>query len=378
MIHDPSTLIEEYLPEASSGTFSIQDHALLLNLPDTGGQLRLGQAQLSQLARHCRASVDGLTYFDHCGLHTGRYAEFLIYLDSWPDWPTKNALRFRVGEVLVSVGLCSHLVPVLFEPYYRDKRFNQVDFDGYSSIRLVGVTSERAAHVVHEALYYLNSDYLAPIKTGAQIHHLLTQDDLGKLLPWEKADAVSRTRVRRRDPIANLPAILLFNQASVTYGEASFLGYYRVLEYFSPIGFETEVQRLRTDESVPVGELIRISKERSEEDQLRHLLGAVTTPTQRRRLVEYAAVHKLVRRQEFGGLVKALYAFRCSVVHAKVTEMARTLVPNPLSAENALTHWIYVVRELGRIAVRKLGSTELPSNQRLNPTAARARGAAAG
>lgn len=362
MIHNPSSFAERYLSEADADTFLIQDQALLLSVPETGAQLRLDQAQLSQLANYGRASIDGLTYFDHCGLHTGRYAEFLIYLNGWHAWPTKNALPFRVGDVQVSAGRCSHLIPLLFEPFYSDDRFNQMDFNEYSSIRLVGVTHESASDVIHEALYYLNSAYLDPIKTGAQIHHLRTQNDLRKLIKQAKADAVSRKRVRRREPIANQPAVLLFNRASVTYGEASFLGYFRVLEYFAQSGFEIEVQKSRRDESVPVRRLIRIVQDRSDKVQMLHLLRAVTTPTQRGRLLDYAVHHKLGHYKDFDSLAESLYKFRNSVVHAKAAEIARTLLPNPLSPENALTHWIYLAREMSMIAIRKLGSNDLTHN----------------
>ena len=365
MSHDLLEFVERYLAESSDDCVSIRGQTLLVHVPETDAHIKLARTHLPSNNR--RASAHGLTYFDHCGLHYESYAEFLIYLDNWQSWPTKSALRFRVGDVCVSVGLCSHLIPLLFGPYYLDDRLNQIDLAGYSSIRLIGVSRDQAKHVVLEALYYLNSHYLAPIKSGVQIHHLLTQDDLRKLPPWGKADVVSRKRVRRREPIANLPAALLFNQASVTYGDARFLGYYRVLEYFSPIGFEEEVARLRSDVSVSVANLIGIVKNRSERDQLRHLLSRITTHAQRRRLTKFAKDYKLVQNEKFEDLVGALYDFRCSIVHAKVSEMERTRVPNPLQSDNILTHWIYLTRELAKRAVQKLGSKEWRlSNKRMN------------
>jgi len=248
------------------------------------------------------------------------------------------------------------LVPPLLEPYYREKRAYQIEFEGYTSIRLAPLTIQHAPTVLDQALYYLNSDYLAPLKTGAQVFHLADPADLLEP-PWEKAERVPRKRLRTRPLLPQRPPLLLFNEASVALGEGRFLGFYRVLEYFFKAGFEREVARLRMDQAISVTELVKVARERSEEEQLARLLHVSTTPAAKRRFASWARSKRLIAKESFELLPQALYAYRCAIVHAKAQEVHRTRLPDPLQHSDGLSAWQDITRELAIAAMKRFNKS---------------------
>ncbi|MDX2056701.1 MAG: hypothetical protein SFV24_02795 [Gemmatimonadales bacterium] len=343
----------DYLPHDGPPVFRRSANGLDIALPPSSAEIRFSSANCRQIRGGRRPQIDGLTYYDHCGFHFADTAEFLFYLSAWGEWPVESALRFRIGGTLVTVGRVSPVLPLLFEPYYRDKYVLQYEFARYSSIRLTGVSADEARSVVHSALFHLNARYLAPAKTGAQIMHLLppgrpyeqpSEDDLGR---------ITRRRVLTRPRLKTLEPGLLFNAASTEEGEARFLGFYRVLEFYFTRALEEDIERLRLDGNTTARDLIAVARERTELDMLRRLLNAALTTAQRTSLLAQLQYRRLASRKPSTDLAGALYAFRCSLVHAKQAELHRTRIPDPLVEDSTLGSWNYLVRRCAELTIRR-------------------------
>jgi hypothetical protein len=300
--------------------------------------------------------IPGLTFFPHCGFHWDRVAEFLIHLDGWGHWPEDCSLSFKIGPATVNVGLVTSAFVLLMEPIYGDEDVGQTDFIEFSSVRLDGVTAKEAPVYLSRALFYLNSDYLRPLRTSVSVWHLIAPDDDFWGVPLEYAAKVGRARVlRRADFRANEP-LCLYNYACSSHGEASFLGFYRVLEYFFLKALELDVQIARNNPSVGTRDLIAIARTQGELPHLERLLAMVMTPSQKRRLAEYAVRRGLIDTADFATLVRSMYAFRNGLVHAKEFEIHRTYVPDPLQENSTVDSWTYIARESATAVIRRLNA----------------------
>lgn len=346
--------LEDYGCHLEPGEIVVSSDSVTLKVPRSQATIHLTARLLTDLLDCRRPTIEGLTYFDHCGFHYADYAEFLIHLEGLGGWPADRPLQFKIGTVLVTVGRSSHVLPALLEPYYREEHFFlQSDFDSYTSVGLNGVTMVQARAAIHQAIFYLNVTYLAPLRSGAQIWHLATDEDLKYLPREDQGQLVPRKRVRIRKPFKAVAPLLLFNDACMATDDGQFLGFYRVLEYFFLVGFEEEVSRLRADEKVSTADLIKTARERTEVDQLRALLLGCLTGPRRRALTRFATLHKLTATPGFDGLVAAMYDFRCSLVHAKAQELHRTRLPDPLVPDSRLSKWAYIARQAALSAIRK-------------------------
>lgn len=297
----------------------------------------------------------GLTYVAHCGIELPGFAEYLIDVEHLGQWDRESPLTFKVGKTTVRLSAISAGVAALLEPYYRYKHAYQYEFyENYSTIQLLGSQSPRVDAVA--ALYYLNSDYLRAAKASATIVHLV---DPKEPAPWEafQPRPIRRYRIRTRPQLAALIPGQLYVGAAAEYGDARFLGFYRVLEFFFNRARVAELSRARRDFSVSDEAFLKSVRDlHGELAELSSLLRSVLSSAECGKLCRYLSHHRLANCSTADDLAKALYAHRNALVHAKENRSERKVVPDLFAPNKSTERWSWVVEFLADRAIRKLGT----------------------
>ncbi len=302
-------------------------------------------------------TVTGLHFYRHCGFRWADYTEILVWLDGTGGWTADRDVPFALGDVAVRAGLASPAMCVLMTPAYWNDI--EVNFELGISLRFFGSAPQDLRALLANALFYMNSHYLHSHGTSMAVQHLLSAEDIQDITQYDSVPRLQRTRQRRRAVFVDTPPLELYNAACRAYGEARFLGFYRVLEFFFSRAHLAEIERLRHDPTVTADALLKVASGHQERPQLRTLLESALTPAQRRRLLVLAERHALLPAlTTVASLAEALYAFRNSVVHAKERELVRTALPNPLEPSSpVLSGWTVVVEHIAVCAIRRLIAT---------------------
>lgn len=340
--------------EIPSG-WEVRDDALSLSFESDGPRLSFSSAQLKRWRGRELPSHAAIRLVPHCGIELDGFAEYLVDLEHLGQWPRENPLSFRVGDSLVRLGAVSAALSLLLEPHYQLKRAYQFEF--YETLSSIQVRSSSAPREdAQAAIFYLNADYLRPSKASARIHHLISPNDFDKdFLP--DGPLASRKRVRRRSRIDTIVPVQLYIAASSLFGEARFLGFYRVLEFFFGRARLAELSAARRDPSVSDSALIkRIRDERGELPQLQSVVRSALTTAEKRMLVRFVTHHKLAECKRIDDASAALYQFRNAIVHAKEEEVSRSRVPDPFSPVDETERWQWVAEFLAGKCIRRLGS----------------------
>jgi len=335
-------------------TWTLDGDSVQIRIGETERPIVLNRLALEQLRENKYfPSHPDLVLVPHCGITMGEYAEFLVDIEGFAGWPASEPLRFRLGATNVRVGDISPALALLLEPIYQSDDHLQMEFaEGYTTIQLDNSASPQVDAQL--ALFYLNADYLKPFRAAARIWHLADPKDPEAYPPAVDPDRMSRRRSRSRERLPLAEPIALFNAAAANFGEAKFLGFYRVLEFFFARGSLAEFGRRRRDLGVSDAQLLRDAKLDKELPQLKMLLASVLTAADQRSLCRYARHHGFTTDDSLESLAEALYRQRNSIVHAKEAEMRRTAVPNPFQSDSVHGAWEWVVEVAAAHAIRRL------------------------
>ena len=350
----PQEFAERYLGDPPE-TIRISASTIEVAVADEIPPLRITKASIASLERKKFPRVSKLKLIPHCGWSWHSYYEFLINIDGLAEWSPEGPLRFRIGQVSVEAGHVTPAFVLLMEPVYRNKTFYQDDFAYYSSVRLYNVADNEAGPYLNNALFYLNSDYLAPAHSTVSLHHLLTGTEPFFRFPSDSDRLLARKRVRNRPFIATEEPVKLFNQAASDGGVGRFLGYYRVLEFYFERAVLEEVRKSRFDKNGSDEDLVRSARITRERPMLEKLIGRVLTTAEQAVLTGQAAKRNYAARDTLASLSDAFYGFRNSLVHAKESEIARAQIPDPMNDNPELQFWNEVVELTARAAIKRLG-----------------------
>ena len=223
-----------------------------------------------------------------------------------------------------------------------------------TEIRLYGTTTPEFD--AQSAAFYLNSDYLRPLKTAARLHSLVDPASPDADPPVGDPAKLRRQRIRRRDRLADLEPIALYNEASADYGDVRFLGFYRVLEFYFQRASVAEIGRLRRDPSVSDATLLSKARLDRELPQLQAVLRTVLTISEGSSVVEYAKHHRLATAKTLDQLGEALYRHRNNLVHAKESQIQDARIPNPFADDASRGTWAWIAELCAAKAIRRLSA----------------------
>ncbi len=83
------------------------------------------------------------------------------------------------------------------------------------------------------------------------------------------------------------------------------------------------------------------------------LLRESITDSLKKKLTNYAFNNGLIDINKFNMLIRQLYKFRNSIVHAKERHIQDTTIPNPFEENQIVYRWINIVDELSRRCIKK-------------------------
>jgi hypothetical protein len=334
--------------------WEITDNSVRITLGPGSPPLTLSSRHIASLRQRRLPRIRGLTQVRHCGLEIGTYGEYLIYVEGWRGWPVGEHLRFKVGNASVQAGPISLGSALLLESLYKSDDFVQEEFSRYASLQVTGARSPRA-HAL-QALFHLNSDYLRPFKLSASVLHLLDPNEPYPFPDVDSYGALVRKRVRTRPRLDAAEAMCLFVHAAAESGDARFLGFYRVLEFFFARGALAEFGRLRRDSRISDADLLLQSRLEKELPQLKALVRSTLTAAETRKLTAFVRHHKLAAVNGIDDVATALYAYRNGLVHAKESEIERTSIPSPFEAASERGPWAWVAELVADRAIRRLSA----------------------
>ena len=114
-----------------------------------------------------------------------------------------------------------------------------------------------------------------------------------------------------------------------------------------------KIEILRNDPSAIAQDIFDSASARNEEQQLRNLIANILTPSQKKKLFEYAKTKNLIKDTKLHDFVAGLYTFRNSLVHAKEKQLQKTTLPDPFMANSNTKKWVYIVAVCAERAIRR-------------------------
>ena len=114
------------------------------------------------------------------------------------------------------------------------------------------------------------------------------------------------------------------------------------------------IEILRNDPSANAQDILDSAFARNEEQQLRNLIANILTPSQKKKLFEYAKTQNLIKDAKLNDFVAGLYTSRNSLVHAKEKQLQKTTLPDPFMVNSNIKKWTYIVAVCAERAIRQL------------------------
>lgn len=247
------------------------------------------------------------------------------------------------------VGPGSPLFVLLTEPVYSSKFFRE--FDSFITITMLlnDTNNDDYKSEFTKALYVINAEAFKDSDYTASLLYL------NQSVEYEEYedDEVSDDFQQEIDNFINIEPLALYNYAQALYGVHRFLHLYRILEFFMNRAFEAKLKGMRYDKSISESQLISHLKPKGELKLLENLVDECITVTKKEELIDIALSNNLISERNYSVLIRKLYEFRNSVVHAKETQIENAVIPDPFELDFTVDNWIGIVSELARQCIAK-------------------------
>lgn len=356
-------LCEMGLDNRDDLNYKFKSNEVLISLPHCSKLLVLTENNVDELnLSKMITRNNNLVYYPTCGFSFDSYCEYFINLKhpdfhfyNWDErWPFQDKLSFKIGDDFIECGDSSSLAVLLLSQIYIDPDIDPDRLKQLSTLKIFKNSTENYMNIFFKSLYYLNSHYFVNTGVTASLTHLgidTDYDEFHKLN--EKLEKLSLKRIRNHKNFMDTNPLNLYNYACSLKGENKFLTFYRVLEYFFDSYKNKTVNSKRYDQNITDAELIKLASLKGELEYLKGLLKIITTNSVRNRLCKYAVRKKITKSNNFDELSTQLYSFRNSIVHAKESQIERTLIPDPFDIErtNTIKNWIYITRIFADLAI---------------------------
>jgi hypothetical protein len=290
---------------------------------------------LSEAQKH----TPDLRVYGTTGYSLGMHHEFLIQ-------GVEHYCEFMLGRAEVTIGQVTPLAVYLFDNFY-DKHVHGDEWDSVSSVRIVGVTTERAEAYLLNALRLYGERYpFDPAVVSLEIGEWIDE------VP-EPHPPIGMRRV----PVDIEPLRFYYHARHESDHAAACLQYYRVLEFYAFFELEAAIAKLRADSKLNDRDFLLKTTALVARDERTPILRLVSklarTPHLRR-----AVAAGLIQQPQGELLGSALYEFRNSIVHAKYDQRA-AILSQPVLEEDKRTHaWRHLLQELAVRAISTLGRTQ--------------------
>lgn len=296
---------------------------------------------------------------DNIGMVCGNYREYFFDYDYYSQLPNEMKMKeFQIGDVKVSIGKPSKKILEVFD----------VEYEICETIKLYGVTDENYEDILEQAFFYITCRNL-PLYKNEYPKILDISDPCGA---YDKMETIfDETILADSDclqKLSNSEAIAFYNYGvSCRNSESAFIYFYKVLEYFFIINQEKTFKELIDAYNVD-GKLTHFIKKvskiykTSEQNQLILLLQGldenITEILNRAEKLELFEKEQCnSSKDKINRFGKALYEYRCSVVHGKAG------FEEPIQLRfrfrmNVINKWIRITKDLAEVVIMKFCITQ--------------------
>ncbi|MFC3811381.1 hypothetical protein [Lacihabitans lacunae] len=276
------------------------------------------------------------------GFTIDNYSEFLIVAFDWKHVPKiiiedNNGVEITIGE-LTPIG---HYIFDIFHEY----RYHG-DFEYFQSIRIYGCDSENVEVVLLNVLNKLIFEYNFSF-------NLLSLDIPDYEYPEEKReDEVKIEKIKLKTNFDLIPNRFFYKGLKENDSSNAFLDFYRILEYYSIIILESDVDKLRNDSTISKREFV-LKMNRITNDNEKALLGKLIDRISDSILLKHCENQGLIDKDKPELLATKLYEFRNSIVHSKMNQKLMPIDISILETDEKLEKWEFVCRDLAHKAMNK-------------------------
>jgi hypothetical protein len=334
-----------------------------IKIPGNERNIGLGIHQIHQInAGKIPNKLKGFTFYPNCGFSFDNYSEFLIkfshpklgYL-SYRSWFYHPSLVFHIGTIKVEINSVSPIFKLLLGLHFYNDEYELDDFFDFDTIKILNNDGHPPKEICHKALYLLNSSHLINTDIIVSVSHLGTEADYHEYSKLE--NKFEKLCNERRPPYQNLfdiNPLKIYNYACTLEAENKFLALYRVLEYYFNRYKLKKIDQLRYDQNTATVEIIKTASLKTECDYLIGLAEEVLIEKEKINITSYASKNNLIIKSDFVSLIKKLYEFRNSIVHAKETKLDLTLIKDAFdfAFESQTNGWIYIIQTLATAAIQ--------------------------
>lgn len=282
-------------------------------------------------------------FYENFGFTVGKYSEFLVYAEDW-DYLPDTYLTDGSG-VEISIGEVSPIGYYIFDINHDNNL--HADLREYcKSIRIFGAMPQDVE------LYLLNGLNKLIFELGFSFdfysldsnYYDEDEDDREKDVIIEKKFTVNKDI---------LPNRLFYKGIKESDNSNAFLDFYRILEYYSVIIAENDVDKLRCNPNVSKRSFI-IEMNKIISDNERALLGRLISKIANPKILVFCEQKGLIDKNKADLLSNQIYEFRNSLVHSKSNQKSLPFAKSIFIREESLENWTFVCKELAYICITKL------------------------
>ncbi len=285
----------------------------------------------------------------HYGFTLGSYSEFFVYDKDWGE-NTCN-VTFFFGAVEVSLGDASPLIQYIYDG--REVTHYHPPVWETRSIRILGAPESAAEALLLYSVVKLKKHF--DLRFRLLSYHQDLVDWGEEYEEQEETTQTIRHVERFQAPILETAPLRLLNRGmSEEDPTSAFLQFFRVLEYYCLVPYESKIETLRQDRNLTTRDFLSELQGSLDRDEKRVISGVIG------RLVDGSMVKDarqsgLISQETTQAFCSAIYEFRNSLVHAK-SDRASSIHTKPLfQTDVSTTKWKEICEELALRALEQFG-----------------------
>jgi len=280
-------------------------------------------------------------FYENFGYSINKFSEFLIIAEDWEYAP--NARLITSNGIEITIGDLTPLGEYILDGF-RENNYHPA-FEDCKSIRIYGSELE------YVELYLLNglNYFLNELKYSFSIMSLDYIDD-----DWEEEN--DEDEVIEKNIIPNLELIpnrLFYKGLREKNKSNAFLDFYRILEYYSVIIQENNVDRIRNDANISKRKFV-LEMNKVMNDNERAALSKLVNKLSDIKLLKKCKNLNLIESEKPESLSNSLYNFRNSIVHSKLNQNNSPHTNSIFEKDVELENWVSVCKEIAEKAMKKI------------------------
>lgn len=333
----------DYLEESErEGIITIKWDVLNLEISYNNNDLNKYWPDIEDVKKH----TPDFRFYETFGYSINKFSEFLIIAEDGQYAP--NTRIITSNEIEITIGELTPMGEYILDGF-RENNYHP-GFEDCKSIRIYG------SELQDVELYLLNGlNYLInKLKYSFSIVSLDLIDE-----DWEEEnneEENNEEEIIEKNIIPNLELIpnRLFYKGLLEKNKSNaFLDFYRILEYYSVIIEENNVDRLRNDANISKRKFV-LEMKKVMNDNERAALAKLVKQVSDINLLKRCKKVGLIDNEKPETLSNNLYDFRNSIVHSKLNQKFLPHTNSIFEKKSKLENWMIICKEIADRVMRKI------------------------